>query len=124
MIWVSPAICPILISLVLLATSTILIFVGAKCEDFRVNPVNSGLLLLASMILFYSFTEQILRVLYYQGQKGLEHFSPVAFDWSMFSIGFLILCVAAVKTVNDCFHGLSSDVKFDDTAVQKRKANQ
>lgn len=120
LIWVSPVICPILISLLLTMTSTILIFLSTKCEDLRVNAVNLGLLLLGSTILFYSFTEQILRVLYYQGPKGLEHFTPVAFDWSMFSIGFLILCITAMKTVKDCCHKMRSG----NIAERKRKAIQ
>jgi hypothetical protein len=117
-IWVSPVICPILISLLLTMTSTILILLSTKREDLRVNPVNLELLLLGSAILFYSFTEQILRVLCYHGPKGLEHFTPVVFDWSLFSIGFLILCITAMKTVKECFH----KVRSDDAAERKRKA--
>ena len=108
-VWVSPVIAPILISLLLTLTSTILIFLSEKSESLQVSITNIEFFLLGAVAVFYSFTEQIFRILLLQGPKGLEDFAPISFDWLSFSIGFLLMCLAAIKTVKDCYHKIKSE---------------
>lgn len=119
-IWISPVICPILISLLLTITSTILIFLSAESDYLKIAMSAPLVFLLGSAIDFYSFTEQIFRILSYQGPKGLENFSPTSFDWPLFLIGYIFICISAIKTVMDCYHGMTSKL----AAEQERKVMQ
>ena len=107
-IWVSPVVCPILISLLLTFASAILIFLSTKSENVRINTINLCFFLLGSGIEFYSFTGQIFRILFQQGPKGLETFSPTSFNWPLFFVGYLLLCISAIKTIRDFYHKMTS----------------
>ncbi|HUI30406.1 MAG TPA: hypothetical protein VLX91_09320 [Candidatus Acidoferrales bacterium] len=101
--WISPVICPVLISLLLTLTSAVLIFFGAKSENLTIAGVNLVIFLLGAAAEIYSFTEQIFRILLKHGTRGLENFRPASFDWPIFLIGFLLLCVSATFTIRDCY---------------------
>ncbi len=122
-IWISPVICPILISLLLAVSATILIFLSESTDarngkgSFKVSSTNIVLFMLGSTINVYSFTEQIFRILLHQGPKGLENFTPTSFNWPIFSIGYLLLCVSAIRTVRDCYYEMTSRL----AAEQERK---
>jgi hypothetical protein len=110
-IWISPVICPIMISLLLAVSASFLIFLSeenfsqnGKTVRFRIGFINIILFVVGSAIDFYSFTEQIFRILLYQGPKGLVNFTPTSFDWTLFLIGYILLCISAIRTVSDCYH--------------------
>jgi len=107
-VWVSPVICPILISLLLTITSTMLILIAEERKSIRVRFFSIVTFGAGSAIVFYSFTEQIFFILIHQGQKGLGHFTPSSFDWLSFSIGFTLLCFSAIMAITDCYHKLTS----------------
>ncbi|MGO9480426.1 MAG: hypothetical protein ACLP05_01415 [Candidatus Kryptoniota bacterium] len=108
-IWISPVAAPILISLLLTLTSIILISLSGKSENLRISITGSVLFLSGAAAAFYSFAEQSIRILVLQGAKGLEGIAPVSFDWISFSIGFLLMCLAAIKIITDCFERINSD---------------
>lgn len=105
-VWLSPVAAPILISLLLTTASTMLIYISENAEGVKIDLAKFGIFSLGAAIDFYSFTEQSFRIMISQGQKGLEGFSPVSFDWLSFWVGFIIMCLAAVKTVTDCYREL------------------
>jgi len=107
-IWVSPVACPILISLLLTSTSAMLIFMSEKSDSPRINFTDLFLFLIGSATVFYSFTEQIFRILIHQGPKGLGNFTPTFFDWPLFFAGYFLLFISAVKATRDCYHKMTS----------------
>ena len=125
-IWISPVLCPVLIALLLISVSIILILLSEKSSGntfsegtLKITPVNLGLFVAGSTIDFYSFTEQIFRILLDQGPKGLENFTPTSFNWPIFFIGYLILFISAIRIVTD-YHKMLSELITD----QDRKATQ
>jgi hypothetical protein len=107
-IWISPVICPILISLLLTSASAILILFAGKSKDLKIPPSGAAAFLIGAATVFYSFTERIFLILFRQGPKGIGNYTPTSFDWLSFSIGFLLLCFSAIKTVVDCYHKMTS----------------
>ena len=107
-IWVSPVICPILISLLLSSASALLIFLSGKTDKLSISRLNLTILLLGGATIFYSFTEQVLHILFQRGPRGIENYSPLPFDWRLFSAGFLALCLAATFTIKDCLRKIKT----------------
>jgi len=114
-IWIGPVFSPILISLLLAVGATFLIFLSekinlgnGKTEGVRIGLTNIVLFLLGSAIDFYSFTEQIFRILINQGTKGLENFVPTSFDLPLFLTGYVLLCISATRIVIGCYNKMTS----------------
>ena len=108
-IWISPVLSPILISLLLGSSSTVMIILTEKYENIRIKFINLGIFALGALAAFYSFTEQIFHILFTVGPKGIENFTPKSFDWLSFSIGYLLMCVSVVKTIKDSYHKMKSE---------------
>lgn len=108
-IWIGPVLSPVLISLLLAVSSLTIILLREKSENIRIGLVDFGAFSLGSLIVFYSFTEQIFYILLSVGPKGMENFTPKSFDWLSFSIGYLIMCASAVKTIKDSYHKMKSE---------------
>ncbi len=115
--WIGPVLCPILISTLLTFSSLFLVFSTENSVGPRIGAGNILLFLLGSLIVFYSFTENIFRILVENGPKGLESYTPESFKWLIFSIGFLAMSISAVKTIADRRHKRTSQ----DGTDQQRK---
>jgi len=108
-VWISPVAAPMLISLLLTLTSTILIFISENSNGIVISLTNFGIFVLGAAVDFYSFTEQSFRILISQGIKGMEGLTPVSFDWLSFIIGFLIMCLSATMIVGDCYRKMKAE---------------
>lgn len=107
-IWISPVLSPILISFLIVVGSLTLISISERSDDVRIGILNLLIFLLGSVAVFYSFTEQVFHILLSVGPKGIEHFTPTSFDWLLFTVGYFIMCLSAVKTIKDCYHKMKS----------------
>ncbi len=125
--WIGPVLCPMLIALLLAITSVSLVLIceqlGENHDEVKELKGKTTIVLLflaGSGIELYSFTEQIFRILMSKGPKGLEDFTPTSFDWPLFAAGYILLCIAAIKTVTDCYHKMTSKLATE----QERKVMQ
>jgi len=113
-IWISPVAAPVLISVLLATTSTILIFMSeATAFKCRLSSIGIRIFIIGAAIDFYSFTEQSFRILFTRGIKGLEGFTPVSFDWLLFWIGFLLMSAATAMIIMECHQGLKTGWQQD-----------
>ena len=107
-VWIGPVISPVLISLLLAVTSFVLIRLGGREDHIRVGKLNFWLFTVGCAIVFYSFTGEIFNMLIVLGPKGLQNDIPGSYNWVAFVIGYIIMCMSAVKTIINCYHNSRS----------------
>jgi hypothetical protein len=105
-VWIGPVVAPVLISILLTLTSTVLIFVSERSDHLKLRATNIVIFLAGALMAFYSFTEQIFHILLSKGARGLIGYTPTSFDWITFSIGFSIMSASSIKTVTECYRKL------------------
>jgi len=109
-VWISPVLCPILISLLLVSASLVVIFIADRSAHLRVGSFNLIAFVFGALVDFYSFTEQIFRILLTQGSKGLIGFTPVSFDWLLFTLGFLLMSYSAERIIKSSRRKMKSEL--------------
>lgn len=101
--WIGPVLSPVLVSLLLVTASFLLIRQSEVSDRARIGILNFSVFLIGCVVVFYSFTAQIFHILVFTGPKGIENYAPKSFDWPVFLFGYVVMCVAAVKTVLDSY---------------------
>ncbi len=108
-IWVGPVLAPVLIAALLAVASAILIRVHRKVPNLGIRASNIAIFVAGCVIDLYSFTAPVFHILFTSGPKGLESYTPTHFDWILFGIGYLIMCMAVFRTLTDSFHKMRSE---------------
>ncbi len=107
-VWIGPVIAPILIALLLATTSVVLMSVRRRSPDLMIRRRNLWIFVAGCAVVLYSFTGRIFHILLFSGPKGLENYTPETFDWLPFVFGYILMCLAAFKTIVDSHHKMRS----------------
>lgn len=104
--WIGPVLAPIICSLTMILLASVILFFENNGYTVHFGRYSSTLFLFGSVVIFFSFIESYLLLLYFEGffdifnntfnqsdiEKSLSAFIPEKFNWLLFWIGeFFIL---------------------------------
>jgi hypothetical protein len=107
-VWVGPVLAPLLIAALLGAASAGLLYIRNKAPGLRLKRGWIWIFGAGCAAILYSFTENIFHILVIDGPKGLENYTPKAFNWLLFFAGYLTMFASVLKTMKDSYQEMRS----------------